>query len=169
MNVIEQLKQQKASIQASLLQAILDDAEMSKLQKLFEIEDTGSMPYDTYLVRPLEKKYSDAFKKKIEEKHGAQRFFIIDSWPLTLIDCDVFHRRERVSLPYMLELLMSDTAYAMGEDNPSDDVIYKQEVVVMRNRCSEGLEEYKITVEQLIDDVYDWVVENNKIGFHFDW
>lgn len=164
---IEQLKLEKTRVSTALLQAILDDTEMSKLEKLTEIEATNSMPYEHYLVRPLEKKYTDIFKKQIEEKHGFQKYHTIDSWPL--IDADHFNRSERVSLVSQLENTIEDAAWDLVGDNPSEELAYKEEIVVLKNRSGKAPAEYKITVGQLIDDVYEWVVSNRYIGFTFDW
>lgn len=164
---IEQLKIEKTRITEALLQAILDDPELSKMEKLMQIEETEALPFHTYLIRPLEQKYTDIFKSQIEEKYGVQDFHIIDSWPL--IDAEHFNRSERVSLASQLDNTIEDAAWDLVEDNPSKELIYKEEIVVLRNRNSRALDEYKITVGQLIDDVYEWVVSNRYIGFTFDW
>lgn len=167
MNKIEQLKIEKTRITKALLQAILDDPELSKMEKLKKIDEVESLPYHTYLIRPLEQKYTDIFKAQIEEKYGVQDFHIIDSWPL--IDTEHFNRNERFSLASQLENTIENAAWDLVGDNPSEELIYKEEIVVLRNRSSRALAEYKITVGQLIDDVYEWVVSNRYIGFHFDW
>ena len=167
MSKIEQFKIEKARITEALLQAILDDPELSKLEKLMKIEETESLPFHIYLFRPLEKKYTNIFKAQIEEKNGVQNYHIIDSWPL--IDVDHLDRGERVSLASQLENTIENAAWDLVGDNPSEELVYKEEVVVLRNRSIKAPDEYNITVGQLIDDVYEWVVSNRYIGFTFDW
>lgn len=41
------------------------------------------------------------------------------------------------------------------------------EIVIMTNRSTNDV--YTITKQQFINDVYDWVIKNNRIGFEIDW
>lgn len=167
MTKIEQLKLEKTRITEALLQAILDDPELSKMEKLMQIEETEALPFHICLIRPLEQKYSDIFKSQIEERYGVQDYHIIDSWPL--IDTEHFNRSEHVSLASQLENTIENAAWDLVGDNPSEELIYKEKIVVLKNKSSRALSEYKITIGQLIDDVYEWVVSNRYIGFTFDW
>lgn len=167
MNKIEQLKAAKEKANAELLQAIIDDTTMPKLEKLQTIDDSDVLPYHGWIVRPLEEKYKDLFKAQIEEKHGVQPYLITDSWPF--IDCDYYDRGSKVSFADLLESEYENAAYAAGDVEMTDEQLEKTEVTVMTNRSRDITDEYKISLGQLADDLYEWCIANGEIGCYFDW
>jgi hypothetical protein len=167
MNSIEKLKEAKAKANEELLQAILADSKMSKLEKLQAIDECDILPYKSWLAHPLEEKYADVFKKQIDDKFGKQDFHIIDGWPT--LDCDAINRSQKISLANELECAYENVSYEYRSEKLSDQELEAKEIVILTNRSRDSLDEYKITLSQLVDDVYDWCVTNRKIGFCFDW
>lgn len=166
MNTIKKLKEAKAKANEDLLQAILADTELSKLEKLQAIDESDVLPYESYLMGPLVK-YEDVFKNQIDHKFGKHDFHIIDSWPF--IDCDCYNRGQPVSFANELECMYENVSYDYESEELTDTQLEGKEIVIMTNRSRDSRDEFKITLGQLVDDVYDWCITNRKIGCHFDW
>lgn len=130
-----------------LLEEILNDMEISKVDKLGLISCNNLFRIDHYICNVFSEYYDEY--ANILKKNG-------DNQPC--ID-DYFHfhdyeRHETIDL--------SELAESINEDYEGDELI-----IIMTNRTTD--DDFKISKYEFIDTVYDWCVKNKKIGFEIDW
>lgn len=164
---IEELIKERKRATEDLIAAIISDLRLTKLEKLELIDEHRLFPHDTWIGRPLQHKYTEAFEKQIEEKYGKQDYHVIDSWPV--LDCEHMQRGADYSYADLLQSEYENADYALNKDDASDHELEQTLVTVMTNRARESHDEYKITLKQLVDDIYDHCIEYRVIGFNFDW
>lgn len=135
--------------QDKLLNAIIDDTELSKTDKLLLINDNN-------LFKTL------SWIQDIFVDHKPEYFKIVKSNPAyngafgPMID-DYFQHREYsrhevVNLAEMLEYM----------DEEEDDLI-----TIFTNRHTS--DKYQISKYEFIDTIYDWCIKNKAIAFEIDW
>lgn len=134
-----------------LLDAILTDTEISKVEKLLLISDNDLFKTESYICHPFDESYRqeylDILKKKGENRP------IIDDW----FHQQEYQRHEVINLADIVENVNEDGYYG-EEDNL---------ITIYTNRTTK--DKFKISKYEFIDTIYDWCVKNKCIAFELDW
>lgn len=148
---IHDLEKRLNKVKEELLQAIINEESMSKLERLYLIEQHKLFDYEGYIQRPLNEKYLPILTESVKGKGGKN--IIADSWPV--IETDYRDRGDLI-------LMTNELQYALECEDENDGMIE-----VIRDRRTK--ESISITYQQLESEIYDWCIKNKKIGFFFDW
>lgn len=164
--IIKNYKEALKAMKEEMLEEIINAEDMSKVEKLEAISENELLPIAGYIQNPFGKYYQQ-FKEKIwsstefDEKYG--RFERNGRKYDPCID-DIFHtdrwqRHETIDF--------SQIARDYDDDDYWDDEDGKDGITIMTNRNTKDV--LKIPKDELIDCLYEWVIENKKIGFILDW
>ena len=125
-----------------LLNAIINDNEISKVEKLRLIDDNNLFTIDSYICHVFDDQYKQEYLNKIGQRA------IIDDW----FHMREYNRHETVNLADVVENIEDD----------EDDMI-----TIFTNRSNR--ETFEISKYEFIDTAYDWCIKNKCIGFQIDW
>lgn len=131
-----------------LLNAILNDNEISKVEKLQLISDNDLFGSQSWICDPFEDEYHSEYLEQLKSKGITNP--IVDDY----IQHQGYSRYETV---YMVDLV-ENIAYAKNEDDL---------ITIYTNRNTN--DKFKISRYEFIDAVYDWCVKNKIISFVVDW
>jgi succinate dehydrogenase flavin-adding protein (antitoxin of CptAB toxin-antitoxin module) len=135
--------------QDRLLNAIIDDPELSKVDKLSLISDNNlfkTLSWIQDVFKPYKEEYIDIVKKNPLYTRSYDP--IIDDY----FQHREYSRHETVNLAEMVEYM----------DEEDDELI-----TIFTNRTTKDV--FKISKYEFIDTVYDWCIANKAIAFEIDW
>lgn len=138
------LKETVEKAKKELLDAIMNDKELSKPEKL-ELIDDNNLFGTSSSIEDIFSQYRDEFKKTQKLSNPT----IDDFFVLKEVD-----RHSMVNLSNELEYI--------NWNYTDDDMI-----TIFRDRKSG--KEFRISRYEFIDTVYDWCIKHQKIGFEYDW
>jgi hypothetical protein len=163
--IVKNYKDALKALKEEMLEEIINSDVMTKVEKLECISHNNLLPYCGYIQHPFYK-YVDEFKQiiwsnpKFDEKYGAYmrngRKYepIIDDY----FCCgDRWDRHQNVDMSQVCGDIEDDDWYGDHEEG----------ITVLTNRSTDDV--FKISKNQFIDDIYDWCIDNKKIGFNMDW
>jgi hypothetical protein len=161
---IKELKARIKNLKEELINEVLNDNTISKLEKLRVISDENLFPYASYIVSPFhDTKYYREYLEIVSQNPEYQKRYNHDRTGRSCHAEDYFHRRE---YDRHQTIDFADTLEWMDDDY-DDDESDKKGIVIFRNSTTKDV--CSITSEQFIDCIYNWCVKNKKIGFIFDW
>jgi len=128
-----------------LLNAILNDTEISKIEKLGLINDNDLFKTDSWICDPFHDEYYEEYMNILKEKGVLNP--IIDSW----VHNQDYDRHQTVNLAEIVE-------YA---DEGSELI------TIYTNRKTPDV--LKISKYEFVDTIYDWCIKNKCIAFEIDW
>lgn len=128
-----------------LLDAILTDTEISKVDKLCLISDNDLFKTDSCIRDPFYDEYYKEYESQLSKK--GVRNPCIDSW----VSNRDFQRHEIVNLADELEYMDEDDGL----------------ITIYTNRRTDDT--LKISKYEFIDAVYDWCIKHKCIAFEIDW
>lgn len=143
-----------------MLQNILSDNNLTKVEKLETLAENNVLPIGNWIQHPFYK-YEKEFKEMIWanpafdkeyarfERDGKKYNPIIDDY---FCFNDYWDRHQTIDLAQV------------ARDVDEDDI---EEITVLTNRSTK--DKFKISKKQFIDDIYDFCISNNMIGFVMDW
>jgi len=141
-----------------LLNAILTDTEISKVEKLCLISENDLFKTNSWICDPFHDEYFKEYESQLAKKGVTNP--CIDSWvhnrdPFSNNGTVLFRflRHETVNLAEILEY--------MDEDD-NDELI----TIYTNRRTSDTL---KISKYEFVDTIYDWCIKNKCIAFEIDW
>jgi hypothetical protein len=127
-----------------LLNAIINDNEISKIEKLQLISQNDLFKTDSYIRDPFEE-YRDEYIEELKKKGVTNP--ITDNY----IDHMEYDRHRVIDMSELLEYL-----------DDEDDLI-----TIYTNRRTD--DKFKISRYEFIDTIYDWCIKNKTIAFENDW
>lgn len=130
-----------------LLNAILTDTEISKVEKLLLINDNDLFEINSWICDPFYSEYYKEYESQLAKKGVTSP--CIDDW-LRLFD---YQRHEIVNLAKILEHM---------DERKGDSLI-----TIYTNRTT--TDKFQISKYEFIDTIYDWCIKNKCIGFEIDW
>lgn len=140
----KELQETIKSAKDKLLNAIIDDAEISKLDKLKLIHQNDLFSVSSS-IEEIFINYQKEFIKQLGSRHPIiDDYFTMNEW----------QRHEIIYMDNVIEY--------MDFDDDGDDL-----VTILKDRSTSKT--FKISVYEFIDTVYDWCISNKKIGFEMDW
>lgn len=149
MTIQEHISKLKES-QNQLVDSILAEESLSIYEKLSIIRNNNLWGYDNWIQRIFEKQQKQ-FRTLIAET--GEKIIIIDDF---INSKDYLNRKETIDLvDELLFLSENEEVYESGE------------VVVLTNRGTDH--EFKMKIQDVEKAIYDWCVENKKLGYKFDW
>jgi hypothetical protein len=154
---IKTIKTKIKKLQDELLNIILNDSNLSKIQKLRAIKD--SKLFDTrYSLQNIFVSYEKILINEILNKGGSS---------VCIDDCnnngDYYDRGSIICLVSDLESRLEDYLYQIDK-NP--DMHYKINILTSRYVPPET---YNLNIDNYIDHVYDWRIENKCVGYVLNW
>lgn len=160
---MSKLKNQIAQLKLDRLEEIKNDSSLSKLQKLQAFRDEDLMKVRGYLSHPF-RKYEELLKE--QEKARGETVIIIDD--IIGMNSDCYGRGQEISYAEIAEQILENADY----ENQTTVTIAKARgewdysVSPPKRKTPASLE---IPVEEAVDCLYNYAVENNESGFCFDW
>ena len=140
----EELQKTIKEAKDKLLDTILSDNELSKVEKLRLIDENDLFGSDPYMCNV----FPEYYKEFSEELRRKGLMCIIDDW----FHKQEYQRHENVNLADVVEFI----------EEYDEDLI-----TIMTNRGSDDI--LQISKYEFIDSIYDWCIKNKKIGFEIDW
>lgn len=144
------------NIKEHLTDDIINDLTLSNLEKLQLIKE-----YNLFKIKPFVcgvfNKYLPKYKQQIIDS-GTFDFSKRNVDSLIFDDWFVERGTERHELVDFVEII---------EDFDIEDFSDDNKVTVLVNRTTNHI--FDITVEQFLQDIYEFAVENKIIGFTYDW
>lgn len=132
-----------------LLNAILTDTEISKVEKLCLISENDLFKTNSWICDPFHDEYFKEYESQLAKKGVTNP--CIDSW----VHNRDLQRHETVNLAEILEYMDED-------DDDNDELI----TIYTNRRTSDTL---KISKYEFVDTIYDWCIKNKCIAFEIDW
>lgn len=131
-----------------LLNAILTDTEISKVEKLLLISDNDLFKTNSWICDPFHDEYFKEYESQLAKKGVTN--------PFSILLLHYLQRHETVNLAEILESMYEDDE----DDNNGLITIYTN------RRTSDTL---KISKYEFVDTIYDWCIKNKCIAFEIDW
>jgi hypothetical protein len=154
-NMTEQLKQLNKQIevlQKEQEELILEDNQLSKIEKLKLIDEYSLFSTEPY-IQGVFKDVEENWAKELKIKYPRDRSFIFDDF---IIDKGTYSRYETINLLTIIESIVEDE-----KDNGNCSI----EVLTVR-----GLEDtYTMTTTEVIEHICDWCLTKKCIEFTLDW
>ena len=163
------MKNQIKALKDNLLQEIISDPTLSKVEKLVEISENKFWQPSWCIENPFEK-YENDFRNKVAStpefiaKNGK---YINGKGNPNSVHLDAFFemreydRHQRINLAHIAEDVENG-----DDDSEDEDSEIKNKVVIYRSNDGNKLE---ITREEFIDCIYEWCLEHKHVEFEFDW
>lgn len=141
-----------SSLKHSAANDIIASTELSKTEKVQLLTDHELIPHASYIQRPLCNKYTDPNTGYSYDDHWMDTYYDVYADRGRLIKvADIIEyindNREEMDDPIVVVIA---TDYSMARDER-----YRIEI--------------KITIDQLIEDLCDWVLDTKQVGWVFDW
>lgn len=131
-----------------LLNAILTDNEVSKVERLRLISDNDLFRTDSWICDPFHDEYYQEYMDLLKEK-GASRNPIVDDWTHN----NEYQRHQTVNLADIVENIEEDDDGGL--------------ITIYTNRTTPDV--FQISKYEFVDAVYDWCIKNKCIAFEIDW
>lgn len=131
-----------------LLNAILTDTEISKVDKLCLISDNDLFKTNSWICDPFRDEYYKEYEIQLAEKGVTNP--CIDDWSH---ERD-YQRHQTINLADILEEIV--------DEGDEDELI-----TIYTNRRTNDT--FKISKYEFIDTVYAWCIKNKCIAFDIDW
>jgi len=141
-----------AAAKSDLLDTIINVSDLAKHEKLKLIQENDLFTVRPWVQHPFAK-YEDQFKQQI----GEQSFYIFDE-PMH----EYVGRHQIVDIASVIEGYIEEVEYAKEEDED-----FSEMVSILSERKSN--QEFKVSLTELIDHLYEWVIENKCVEYKFDW
>lgn len=147
-------------LKAQALKDIINDNELSKVDKLKLISNNDLMETNSCVCDPFEKYQDDYLTKVASDPNYEYRKYYTDINRLksSVIVDDFFTNRD-YQRHQVVDL--SEIASYIDSEDPNDKIL------IYTNRSSKL--KCFISPKEAVDTIYDWVISNNTIAFEIDW
>lgn len=157
MNIKEKLEEIDNQIQElnnKKFELIINNKELNKLEKLECLSNSNIFSPEIYIKRVFSK-LEEKWEKELKIQYPDETYFRIND--IFIIYRDKY---ERINLYEQLENLI-ENCY----DNEKVDILF----CTVGNYSKKEKLTYKMKLQNVIDYVYDWCIENECIEFNMDW
>lgn len=160
---MSKLKDQIAQLKLDRLAEVKNDTALSKAEKLQIFYDENLMKVHGWLSHPF-RKYEDILKER--EKERGETIVIIDD--IIGMNSECYGRGQEISYAEIAERILENAEYqnktTVTIAKARGDLDYS--VSPPKKKIPASLE---ISIEEAVNHLYNYAVENNESGFCFDW
>lgn len=158
------LKEQIEALKEQRIQEIINDTNLTKLEKLKLLADENLFEIKSYIQDDeIFKDWQEELTAKVKAETKRDRA-LVDSF-LSPSEND-FDRNSTLYL-YDIEYLLADLIEDHDEDYDGDVLDYPNPIPVITARSSE------LTIDktpaEVLDKIYEWAIANKICGYKIDW
>ncbi len=144
------IEKQFKEIKEELIQSIISNDSLSKIEKLKLFDENNLFIIDGYIGRIFDKQ-KDAFKKFLKFTLNYNEIYTYDYF-----DINEYSRHTAINLYHLLLSYIKE----------ANDIDFNDKFIIILKSEDNN---FKISINEFIDIVYDFCIENKMIGFTYDW